>query len=222
MKRHFAFISLAVPLLLLMVADSGAVSAAAGSGRVASSGKHSSLPAFVQGTVLAISLQEPPPPSVPGLQPVGVLVPKANIVATAASTNRVVFGIAVYQDLRDATYPVISRDGGAVWSIDGPPFYVAAAQAASVTSSVGAVGPHGAYFWGRPGSFVKITTDEGDHWWIADFPDGVYRVSGTRRTLRAVALGNEVRGGAFQAYLYVSNDSGKTWHFHGQLRNVKL
>jgi len=143
-------------------------------------------------------------------------------VAIAADSDRVHFGLAVYRGLMGATYPAISTDGGAIWRIDGPRFYVAAAQAPNVTSSVGALGPHGAYFWGQGGNFVKITTDEGVHWWTTGFAAGVYKVSAARGTLRTIALGNQVQGGAFQAFLYVSTDSGRTWNFHGNLRNVRL
>ena len=222
--RRFGLIaSLALPLVLVTVFDGGAVSGAAGSsGPGTSSSGHSPIPAFVQKTLGAFSLPAAPPSSIPNFQPVGVLVPKADIVATAADGNRVVFGLAVYRDLMAATYPAISTDGGAIWRIDGPRFYVAAAQAPNVTSSVGALDPHGAYFWGQGGNFVRITTDEGVHWWVTGFAAGVYKVSATGGILRTVALGNQVQGGSFQAFLYVSTNSGRTWNLHGQLHNVKL
>ena len=221
-RRFFLIASLALPLVLVTVFDGGAVSGAAGSsGHDRSSSGHSPIPAFVQKTLGSFSLPAAPPSSIPNFQPVGVLVPKADIVATAADGNRVIFGLAVYRDLMAATYPAISTDGGAIWRIDGPRFYVAAAQAPNVTSSVGALGPHGAYFWGQGGNFVDITTDEGVHWWITGFAAGVYKVSATGGTLRTVALGNQVQGGAFQAFLYVSTNSGRTWNLHGQLHNVK-
>ena len=143
------------------------------------------------------------------------------MVATATDSRRVLFGLAVYRDFMGATYPAISTDGGAIWRIDGPRFYVAAAQAANVTSDVGALGPHGAYFWGPGGNSVKVTTDEGIHWWITGFTAGVYKVSTTRGTLRTVAFGNQVQDGAFQAFLFVSTNSGRTWNLHGQLHNVR-
>ena len=220
--RRFGFLaSLATPLVLLTVSDGETMSGAAVSAdQGASSSERSSVPAFVHRTVRAIPLPGTPS-SILNFRPVGALVAKADVVATAADSRRVLFGLAVYRDFTGATYPAISSDGGAIWRIDGPRFYVAAAQAASVTSHVGALGPHGAYFWGPGGNSVKVTTDEGIHWWITGFAAGVDKVSSTRGTLRTVALGNQLPGGAFQAFLYVSTNSGKTWNLHGQLHNVR-
>ena len=155
-------------------------------------------------------------------QPVGALVPEADIVTTATDSDQVRFGLAIYRDLMSATYPALSTDGGATWRIDGPRFYVAAAQGANETGSVGALGPRGAYFWGQGGNFVKITTDDGVHWWIVGFAAGVYSVGASHGTLRTVALGNQVSCSEFQAFLYVSTDSGQTWNLQGRLRNVSL
>jgi len=214
--------SLAIALALLTVSDSEAMSGAAvSSTQDTSSSGRSSVPAFVHRTLRAIPAPGAFPTSIPHFQPVGTLVPKADIVATAADSQKVLFGLAVYQEFMGATYPAISTDGGAIWRIDGPRFYVAAAQAASITSSVGGLGPHGAYFWGPGGNSVKVTTDEGVHWWITGFAAGVYKVSATHGTLRTVALGNQVQGGAFQAFLYVSTNSGRTWRLYGQVHNVK-
>jgi hypothetical protein len=212
-QRRFAFAPLVIPLVLLAGTDSSAMSA--------TSGEHALLPAFLHSTIRAVSSQGAAPSS-PDFVPVGTLVPKADIVARATTTSLVTFGLAVYQDLMHATYPTISTDGGAIWRIDGPCFYVAAAQAASVTSSVGAIDPDGAYFWGRTGNSVEITTDKGARWWTIGFPDGVYEVKAIGRTLRTVALGNQVRGGSFQAFLYISTNSGRTWTFRRQLRNVRF
>jgi hypothetical protein len=131
----------------------------------------------------------------------------------------VLFGLAVYPEL--ATYPAMSTDGGAIWRIDGPPFSVAAADGPAFTSSVGSLGAHGAYFWGQGGNAVKVTLDEGLHWWITGF-GAVYKVSASHGTLRTIALGNQVSCVDFQAFLYVSTNSGRTWQFHGQLRDVQL
>ncbi len=214
--------SLTIPLVALTVSDSEATSGAAvSSAQETSSSGRSSVPAFVRRTLRAIPLPGAPPSSIPNFQPVGALVPKAGIVATAADSQRVLFGLAVYRDFMGATYPAISTDGGAIWRIDGPRFYVAAAQAAGNTSHVGALGAHGAYFWGPGGNSVKVTTDEGIHWWITGFAAGVYKVSTTGGMLRTVAFGNQVQGGAFQAFLFVSTNSGMTWNLHGQLHDVR-
>jgi hypothetical protein len=207
-----ALVTFTLPLVLLAVFDGGAA---------ASSG-HSPIPAFIHRTLRAVPFHSAPASSVPNFQSVGAVVPKADIVATAADSSRLHFGLAVYRDLMSATYPAISNDGGATWRIDGPLFYVAAAQGPNTTSSVGSLGPHGAYFWGQGGNFVKLTTDEGAHWWVSGFAAGVDEVRRTHGILRAVALGNQVQSGAFQAFLYESANSGMTWNLRGQLRNVTL
>jgi len=180
-----------------------------------------SQPGFIRRTLRGAPLP-PTPSSLPNGQPVGVIVPRADVVATAADGHGILFGLSVYRDLREATYPALSTDGGATWRIDGPLFYVAAADGPAFTSRVGALGAHGAYFWGQGGNAVKVTLDEGLHWWIAGFGTGVYQVSASHGTLRTIALGNQVSCTDFQAFLYVSTDSGRIWTLHGQRRNVRL
>ena len=144
-------------------------------------------------------------------------------MTTAANGDGVLFGLAVYPpNLGSATYPALSTDGGDTWRIDGPVFWIAGADAPAVTSSVGALGLHGAYFWGQGGNAVKVTTDEGQHWRLTGFGAGVYKVSAAHGTLRTIALGNEVSCTGFQAFLYVSTNSGRTWKLRGQLRDVRL
>ena len=163
-----------------------------------------------------------PEVSVPDLQPVGATVPAVDITVTAVVSLTLSFGLAVFPSLASATYPAISTDSGANWRIAGPEFYVAAAQGANVTSEIGALPPNGSYAWGQGGNAVKVTTDRGDHWWGTGFAFGVYRVSASDGTLDVVALGPQSEDGSFAAYLYVSTDSGHTWHLHGQLPNVRL
>jgi hypothetical protein len=180
----------------------------------------SSTPAFVRRILRAVPLQSTPS-SLPNDQPFGVLVPEADIVAAAANGDGILFGLTLYRDLMEATYPAISTDGGTSWRIDGPLFWVAAADAPNVTSNVGALGSQGAYYWGQGGNFVRVTTDEGHHWSLASFDAGVYKVSASHGILRTVALGNQVSCTDFQAFLYVSTNSGRTWNLHGQLRDVR-
>ena len=59
------------------------------------------------------------------------------------------------------------------------------------------------------------------HWSNLAFAAGVDRVSASKGALAAVVLGNQVKGGAIQRFLYVSMDSGRTWRFHSQLPNLK-
>jgi hypothetical protein len=212
--RRFYFASLGLVLVLMATFDGGGVSGAAGIHDTSSGGLHR--------TLRAVSLHEESVASIPNYQSAGTLVPKVDIAATAGDSNGARFGLAVYPDLNSATYPAISIDGGATWRICGPRFWVAAAQGPAVTSSVGALNSRGAYFWGQDGNLVKVTLDEGVHWWATGFPGGVYKVSATHGTLRTVALGNQVKGGAFQDFLYISTDSGRTWKFHGRLPDLKL
>jgi hypothetical protein len=143
-------------------------------------------------------------------------------VTKATTGSEIRFGLAVFPNLMEATYPAFSSDRGATWRVDGPLFWVAAADGAAVIGDVGALGSEGAYFWGKTGNFVKVTTDEGSHWWLTGFGAGVYKVSATHGVLRTVALGNQVSCTAFQAFLYVSADSGRTWTMHGRLANVRF
>lgn len=215
--------SIAGLLILLSGCVSGAVSGTANnSGQSTSHGEQTPIPSFLQRTLRATSDQQVSPSSIPDYQAVGVLVPKTDIVGAATDNHRLLFGLAVYRDFQYATYPAISTDGGAIWRIDGPRFYVAAAQGASVTGNVGTLGTRGAYFWGQGGNFVKITTDEGTHWSITGFTAGVFKVTNTHGTLRTIALGNQLPDGDFQAFLYVSTNSGGTWTLHGQLPNVRV
>jgi hypothetical protein len=181
----------------------------------------SSTPAYLHRTLRASPLQATPS-SDQDYQGVGALIPDADIGSFANNGNEIRFGLAVYPNLMEATYPALSSDGGATWRVDGPLFWIAAADGAAITADVGGLGSEGAYFWGQGGNFVKVTTDEGAQWWLTGFAAGVDKVSASHGVLRTVALGNQVSCAAFEAFLYVSTDSGRTWRFHGRLANVKL
>ena len=209
-------------VLLLMASQQGGGAGATISTSAHETGLRQSVPTFVLRTLHAKAFSETPA-SIPDFQPAGTAVPKTDIVATAADSHQLRFGLAVYRSFNAAMYPAISTDGGATWRIDGPQFWVAAAQAGNVTTNVRALGAHGAYFWGQGGNTVKVTNDRGRHWWVTGFAAGVYTVSASHGTLRTVAFGKQVNGGPdFQAFLYVSEDSGHTWKLHGELPNVKL
>jgi len=170
-------------------------------------------------TLQATLLSEEP---VPDLQPVGTPVPAANVTAKTIVSPNASFGLATFASLNEATYPALSTDGGTSWHVDGPEFYVAAAQGPAVVSSVGALPPDGAYMWGQGGNVVRITTDGGTQWWATGFAGGVYSVTASSGTIDTVALGTQLADGAFSAYLYASTDYGHSWQFQKQVANVRL
>ncbi len=199
----------------------GVVDAAAGT-RLESAIAGQNLPPYIQETVHGRLV----PPStqssfIPNPLPIGALVPRADVTVTAVDSHGLRFGLATYPTPQDTTYPAISTDGGGSWRIDGPLFHVAAAQGASVITNVGPLGSRGAYFWGRGGNVVWVTTDRGSQWWSTGFSYGVHRVSATHGILSAAALGNPLESGGFETFLYVSKDSGRTWTLRGRLGNVE-
>jgi hypothetical protein len=155
-------------------------------------------------------------------QRVGTLVPTSDVVATAADTHRLRFGLATYSSAGDASYPAISTDAGRIWRIDGPLFHVDALQGASVITNVGSYGRDGAYYWGRGGNVVWVTTDGGGDWWLTGFAYGVDGVTARHGALRTVALGQQLQGGAIESFLYSSSDSGHTWELRGRLANLRF
>jgi hypothetical protein len=182
---------------------------------------HSARPRFLRRAMRAVPLHGQGS-STPDSWPPGAVVPRTDIVSVARDENGVSFALADYRDPVHSTYPALSTDGGSTWQVDGPMFWVAAADGPAVTSRVGAFGPEGAYFWGEGGNAVKVTTDEGAHWWTTGFGAGVFHVTASHGILRAVALGNQVSCSEFQAFLYVSSDSGRIWTLRRELRHVTL
>jgi hypothetical protein len=155
-------------------------------------------------------------------QPVGTLVPTSDVVVTAADNHQLRFGLATYSSAGDASYPAISSDAGRIWRIDGPLIHVDALQGASVITNVGSYGRDGAYYWGRGGNVVWVTTDGGSDWWLTGFAYGVDGVTARHGALRTVALGKQLQGGEIEGFLYSSNDSGHTWELRGRLANLRF
>lgn len=164
------------------------------------------------------------PALTPDALAVGTVVPASEIKLTAMDSTQLHFGLANIGPgvSPPSTYPAISTDGGATWKIDGPEFWVAAADGPEVVSSGGALGSEGAYFWGQGGNVVHVTTDEGLEWWTSGFPAGVDKVSASHGILHTVALGGQVDSASFQAFLYQSKDFGRVWTFVRKLPDVKL
>lgn len=178
-------------------------------------------PASLVQTLRAIPLP-PTPSSLSGFQSPGTSVPKSNIETSAPDGNGLLFGLAVYDQFNEVTYPAISTDRGATWQIDGPFFWVAAADGAGETHNIGALGGSGAYFWGQGGNVVKVTTDKGLHWWATGFAGGVDKVSASKGILHTIALGDQASCSTFEAFSYVSKNSGHTWTLQGRVRNARL
>ena len=219
--RRIAETLLGLAVLILCATVGGGVEAAANSGQESLLAARE-LPPFPQATLHARQLTQSTESSVlANPQPVGTLVPTSNVVVTATDNRQLRFGLATYSSAGDAAYPAISTDTGITWKIDGPLFHVDALQGASVITSVGSLGTDGAYYWGRGGNVVWVTTDRGSHWWLTGFSYGVNRVTASHGTLRAVALGRQLKGGEIESFLYTSNDSGHTWELRGRLANLR-
>lgn len=88
----------------------------------------------------------------------------------------VTYGLADQGDLLSVHYPAISYDGGRTWAIDGPIFYIAAADGTAAVNTIAAVSATTAYAWGS-GNFIRWTTNGGRQWWGAFLPGGVDRVA---------------------------------------------
>jgi hypothetical protein len=78
------------------------------------------------------------------------------------------YGLAFVQS---QTYPVVTTDGGLTWQIDGPFFYISAADGPAFVEQIGSAPPDTVYVWGEAGHVV-VSTDGGAHWWSSQF-DGV-------------------------------------------------
>ena len=193
---------------------SGQPSSAAESGSVASG-----LPSWLHRAVDANAYVAPASPFVPSIEPVGTAVTGDDVMASVSDNSKLKFGLATFPSSTQ-TYPAISTNGGTSWKVDGPLFHVGALQGASVVASSGVLPPHGAYFWARGGNLIWITYDEGAHWWNVVFGAGVDDLRSRHGTFEAVVFGGQVRATALQRFLYVSNDSGKTWRVRRQLSNL--
>lgn len=151
-------------------------------------------------------------------QPIGTEVPANNVERRAKADRNLLFGLAVYRQLSDATYPASSTDGGSTWHIDGPLLWTGTAGPSN--GHIGALDTHGAFFWLQDGNLVVVTSDDGKHWWLTGFASGVHEVKQSHGTLQAVALGDRLQCGSFQAFLYSSTDFGRTWILRGGVQDV--
>jgi hypothetical protein len=142
----------------------------------------------------------------------GTAVPVSAIGSRTALVGSTVYGLANSGPFFGRSYPAVSTDGGAVWRIDGPIFYRAAADGGSGASGIFVEGSL-VYVPGVDGDLVRVTTDGGQHWLIAAFPNSIGSV-----TYRAGRLTTAVQVSPLTARLtystrdYVSTDDGRTWY----------
>lgn len=144
--------------------------------------------------------------------PRGAAVKAADVTQRVSLGGEIRAGLGDRGSLEGSVYPVLSTDGGRHWTIDGPLFYRAAADAPDVTSRLDALGHDTLMAWGSGGNFVKTSTDRGAHWYKADFPAGVYSAAVRSGHLVVRATGNPDSSGRFPTRRYASYDGGRVWH----------
>ena len=120
------------------------------------------------------------------------------------------------------TYPAASRNGGKSWQIDGPPFWVPAADAPAVVTQVGVANSKTFFAWGGPGSggeVVDVTSDAGAHWYGAALAGAELEavVAGPKGEL--IAFTQTLPGSSSKAvtWVYVTADGGRHWQFSTSL-----
>jgi hypothetical protein len=120
-----------------------------------------------------------------------------------------------------ATYPAASVNRGKRWRVDGPPLWVAAADAPAVVFKVGAANRKTFFAWGGPGSggqVVDVTSDAGKHWYQAALGDELEAVvSGPKGELVAFAQVASGSDSTALTWVYISKDHGRHWHYSTSL-----
>jgi hypothetical protein len=170
---------------------------------------HASAPAFprtIHSVRMPASKVDPPEALKPGTP-----VNASTVTNRVHLTTTIVAGLADKGAEAGAVYPALSQDDGTTWTIDGPLFYRAAADAPNVTSRLEALGRHTLIAWGPGGNFVKTSTDRGEHWRDANFPDGVEHAGTAHGHLTVQALGNQTSSGHTKTRRYTSQ-TGRIWH----------
>jgi hypothetical protein len=140
----------------------------------------------------------------------GTVVPSQDLFQVTQSQGQEVFvspqkgyGLAFVQS---QTYPVTTADGGISWRVDGPIFYVAAADADAYVDQISAPSPQTVLVWGPDSAnTVDVTTDGGDRWRSADLGPGVLGMGETiTGKLWAVVADPSAR-------FFLSTNGGRTW-----------
>jgi len=127
------------------------------------------------------------------------------------ANRRVGFAIADLRQAGDATYPLVTFDGGRMWRVDGPVFHINAAQGPVAVDQAGVRDPRTFFAWcGECGTVIDVTSDAGRHWWQVFMPGAVLSVTGG--PLTAVVKGPLGAPGAAEPWLYQSR-TGRRWRF---------
>ena len=156
----------------------------------------------------------------------GTPVPPRDVTARVTLGDGLIAGLGNRGTLFGACYPVLSRDDGVTWIVDGPQFSNATADGGANTFRLTATSDGTLAAWGHGGNTVKITRDDGAHWFAAEWSTaGVDTLSVQGRRLTVRALGEQVplgdQKGRFATWRYVSTDDGRTWQRRDRLPNVK-
>jgi BNR/Asp-box repeat protein len=149
----------------------------------------------------------------------GTVVSSGDLFQTTQNQGQEVFvdhlhgyGLAFIQS---QTYPVTTADGGITWRVDGPIFYVAAADADQYVDQITAPSAQTILVWGpSSANVVDVTTDAGLTWWSANLGPGVLGMGETETTpdrLWAVVADPIAR-------FFISADGGRTWSFSHTIR----
>lgn len=134
------------------------------------------------------------------VEPRGTPTPDIYLGARSNPVGQTVYGLTF-----GVTYPVISRDGGKSWKIDGPIFDTVGASGPDEADFIVATSASSVYAWGH-GNLVRSTTDAGQHWWMTFFSMAIGKVTNSNGTLAAT-----VSVGPSTTATYSSEDYGRTW-----------
>jgi hypothetical protein len=141
----------------------------------------------------------------------GTLAPGTDVHGGAIFSQRLFtdgqHGFAL-ASVSSADYPVATADGGRMWKTDGPALHLHALQAPLAVVSIGAVSRSTVFAWG--GQVIDTTSDGGQHWYRALFPNGTPVAVGQDLRHHLIAFVSSFSGTT--AAQYVSADGGRTWH----------
>jgi hypothetical protein len=149
-----------------------------------------------------------------GLSP-GTIVRRSFAGTRVFANAGVGFAIADLASGGGATYPLLTRDGGRTWRIDGPALHVPAAQGPLAVDQIGIRGVRMFFAWcGGCGNVVDVTPDAGAHWWRTFMPGDVAYLKAQRSRLTAFVEGPTPdpggRGLSLRAY---GTRDGRRWRY---------